>query len=99
MQSIQNINLIGTVLAKVSHMKELIKSNMHLTRSFLKVSETRQAYLDKSVEEKRKLYRCKKDFNTLDDIPTWESYFEEENLMKNDGTFRRIRKSKNIYYI
>lgn len=37
----------------------------------------REEYLKKSVEEKRKLYRCGINYVTLSDIPTWTEYFEE----------------------
>ncbi len=53
---------------------------MHLTRGFFKVKETRQAYLAMSNEEKRKLYKCKKDYVTLDKIPTWPEYFKNEKI-------------------
>lgn len=63
------------------------KLNMHFTRGLLKVKETRQAYLDMPIEEKRKLYRCKKDFVTLDKISTWTEYFKSEKLYSNNGSY------------
>lgn len=41
------------------------------------VSQTREAYINKSVKEKRQLYKCKNNFVTLDDIPTWPEYFNK----------------------
>ena len=29
------------------------------------------------IEEKRKLYDCKRQYNTLEDIPTWAEYFQQ----------------------
>ena len=56
----------------------------HLTKLFYStnnaVSKNRQIYLNKSVEEKRTLYRCKQNYVKLEEIPTWPEYCESEKV-------------------
>lgn len=61
----------------------IILTMNHITRllhASKAVAETRQVYLNKSLEEKRKLYKCKKDYVTLDEIPTWSEYFRTQQV-------------------
>ena len=41
------------------------------------------------VEEKRKLYKCGDDYQTLDDVLTWEDYMKEyrDKLLKKSKIF------------
>ena len=43
------------------------------------------------VEEKRKLYKCGDDYQTLDDVLTWEDYMKEyrDKLLKKSKIFQR----------
>ena len=49
------------------------------------------------VEEKRKLYKCGDDYQTLDDVLTWEDYMKEyrDKLLKKSKIF--LRNSKHIH--
>ena len=43
-----------------------------------------------SLEEKRKLYKCGDDYQTLDNVLTWEDYMKEhrDNLLKKSKRFQ-----------
>lgn len=49
------------------------------------VPQTREAYLNKSLDEKRQLYKCKGRFVQLKDIPTWSEYFNRNRLGFSDS--------------
>ena len=50
-----------------------------------------ERYLAMDVEEKRKLYKCGDDYQTLDDVLTWEDYMKEyrDKLLKKSKIFQR----------
>ena len=55
----------------------------HLTRGTLSselVKLERDKYTNMSKEEKRKLYKCKNDYITLDEILTWPQFYSDEKL-------------------
>lgn len=65
----------------------------HFTRllySTAAVPEARAESLKRSLTDKRKLYKCKDDYITLDKVPTWPEYYK--NLSNNDNI--NIEKSK-----
>ncbi len=68
----------------------LILSMQHFTRHFYAtagVPETRQIYLAKTLEEKRKLYRCKENYVQLKEIPTWPEFYQKNQIdLKNKKT-------------
>lgn len=43
------------------------------------VHQTREVFLKKSLKEKRSLYKCK-NYVTLNEIPTWQKYYNEQKL-------------------
>lgn len=58
----------------------LIVMASYFTRSAFSakfVPQERETYLNMSVKEKRKLYKCKDNYVTINDIPTWPEYFNE----------------------
>lgn len=44
------------------------------------VAENREKSLSMTIEEKRKLYKCKQNYITIDKIKTWPEYYKENNL-------------------
>lgn len=46
------------------------------------VQENRQVSLNKTIEEKRPDYKCKKNYVTLSEIPTWPQFYNTETLEK-----------------
>ena len=44
------------------------------------VTENREKYLAMSSEEKRKLYKCKENFISLNKIKTWTEYSQENQI-------------------
>ena len=48
-----------------------------------------EKYLAMNVEEKRKLYKCGDDYQTLNDVLTWEDYMKEHRD-------KLLKKSKDI---
>lgn len=70
---------------------------MHLTRGTLSselVKLERDKYINMSKEEKRKLYKCKNDYITLDEILTWPQFYSDEKL--NDENTGEENETKNI---
>ena len=43
------------------------------------VLQTREVFLKKSLKEERSLYKCKY-YVTLNEIPTWQKYYNEQKL-------------------
>ena len=55
----------------------------HLTKLFYStnaVPKNRQLYLNKSLEEKRTLYKCNQNYVKLENVPTWPEYGESEKV-------------------
>ena len=65
---------------KISKIKNSFKlANMPVTRLLYEqtvVTENRSESLARSLDEKRKLYRCRDDFVTLTQVLKWPEYFE-----------------------
>lgn len=75
MKLLQKLSTIYTVLMMEYLTRKIYGSAV--------VPAAREDYLKKSVEEKRKLYRCGINYVTLSDIPTWTEYFEENGMKAN----------------
>ena len=59
------------------------RREMHLTRGTLSselVKLERDKYIKMSKEDKRKLYKCKNDYITLDEILTWPQFYSDQEL-------------------
>jgi hypothetical protein len=60
----------------------------YLTRlaySSKSVPENRAIYLSITLEEKRKLYKCKDNYVTLDQIKAWPQYYENNKVFRKLG--------------
>ncbi len=42
--------------------------------------QERENYIKMPIEEKRKLYKCKLNFKTLENVKTWPEYCKENGL-------------------
>nr|XP_022332441.1 O-acetyl-ADP-ribose deacetylase MACROD2-like isoform X2 [Crassostrea virginica] len=56
-----------------------------VTRGKLTVTSERELYINMTKEEKRKLYKCGKKFKQLEDIATWQHFYQENK--------KRLKKS------
>lgn len=50
---------------------------MFSRESFLTVKTNRDKFIQMSVEEKRKLYRCKENYVTIDKIQIWPEFYND----------------------
>jgi hypothetical protein len=75
---------------RLSFYLRLFISMQYLTRNGYAtkaVPENRALYLNKTLEEKRKLYKCRENYVTLDQIPTWPQYYKTEKVYQKIGKF------------
>jgi hypothetical protein len=59
---------------------ELIKRITRGTCSKSMVLENREKYLAMNKDEKRKFYKCRENFISLNEIKTWPDYYQEYEI-------------------
>jgi hypothetical protein len=66
------MNILQNIKANINRMATSVTRNF-LTRTS-NIEETRKKNLELSIEDKRKLYKCGKNYVVLEDVPIWPIY-------------------------
>lgn len=71
------MNLIKSILSPVNKMQHFTRGEFS---AFAEVEQNRQKFVNMPREEKRKLYKCKEKYITVDKILTWPEYAQKNKI-------------------